>query len=320
MSEIEPAPGEERPLPGPWLALAQEGVRPSCGLLHWQPLPPVELAMAGAVLAAAAGQGAADLAPAWLGPAAITPDTAPALLFLAEPPPDAPAAETLKRLAGQAALVFLLGPAVRWFTASRWARGRRVALHWADLAGHEQLPEQVIASPAIIEVSEKWTTCCGGAAVHDLLLLLVEALCGAKLRQAVQDELCLERVREPATRQRQSLPGSMGQLLPKLAEAVALMEANIEEPLQSEELAELVGMSRRQLERLFKQHLDSVPSRYYLELRLGKARRLLRETRHSLLQIALMCGFSSGSHFSTSYSAVFGVTPRDERQKMLRSG
>jgi transcriptional regulator GlxA family with amidase domain len=89
-------------------------------------------------------------------------------------------------------------------------------------------------------------------------------------------------------------------LQPKLSEAVTLMEANIEEPLSTDDIAGLVGLSRRQLERLFKQYLDSLPSRYYLELRLQRARRLLLDTNYSIVQVGLMCGFSSGSHFSTA--------------------
>ncbi len=99
----------------------------------------------------------------------------------------------------------------------------------------------------------------------------------------------------------------------KVTEAVALMEANLQEPLPTDEIARLVGVSRRQLERLFKQHLDDMPSRYYVELRLVRARRLLRHSGQSILQIALACGFASASHFSNAYRARFGHTPRDER-------
>jgi transcriptional regulator GlxA family with amidase domain len=99
----------------------------------------------------------------------------------------------------------------------------------------------------------------------------------------------------------------------KVTEAVALMEANLHEPLPTDEIARLVGVSRRQLERLFKQYLDDMPSRYYIELRLARARRLLRHSGQSVLQIALACGFASASHFSNAYRARFGRTPRDER-------
>jgi transcriptional regulator GlxA family with amidase domain len=72
-------------------------------------------------------------------------------------------------------------------------------------------------------------------------------------------------------------------------------------------------VSRRQLERLFKQHLGTVPSKYYLELRLSRARQLLQQTSKSIVQIGLACGFSSGPHFSSTYRSHFGITPREER-------
>jgi len=93
------------------------------------------------------------------------------------------------------------------------------------------------------------------------------------------------------------------------------MESNIEEPLAADDIAQLVGLSRRQLERLFKQYLGSLPSRYYLELRLQRSRQLLIETHHSIVQVGLMCGFSSGSHFSTAFGTLFGMTPREQRQR-----
>ncbi|WP_374428872.1 helix-turn-helix domain-containing protein, partial [Ideonella dechloratans] len=121
------------------------------------------------------------------------------------------------------------------------------------------------------------------------------------------------RLRPREERQRLPLAAPLGGGSAKLAEAVALMEANLGEPLPTEEIARLVGVSRRQLERLFKQHLDALPSRWYLELRLDRARDMLRQTHQSILQIALSCGFASGPHFSNAYRARYGHTPREER-------
>jgi AraC-like DNA-binding protein len=104
---------------------------------------------------------------------------------------------------------------------------------------------------------------------------------------------------------------------PKLAEALALMKANFEEPLPGDDIARLVGVSRRQLERLFKQHLDTLPSKHYLEMRLAHARTLLQESSQSILQVGLACGFSSGPHFSSTYRAHFGTTPREERSRRV---
>jgi len=124
-------------------------------------------------------------------------------------------------------------------------------------------------------------------------------------------------VRSKEERQRVALQARFGALQPKLTEAVTLMESNIEEPLSTDDIANLVGISRRQLERLFKQYLGSLPSRYYLELRLQRSRQLLLDTHYSIVQVGLMCGFSSGSHFSTAFGALFGHTPREERQRKL---
>jgi AraC family transcriptional regulator, L-arginine-responsive activator len=213
----------------------------------------------------------------------------------------------------------LVGKAALWFARSPYSHGLRVAVHWNDAVMTSELGDHVVLSPSIIECSGRWTTCSGGFAVIDLALLMLGEFTEPSLVLRVMEGLCLDRLREPGARQRAAADKSLGVLVPKLAEAVALMEANIEETLQTEEIARLIGISRRQLERLFKQHLGLVPSRYYLDIRLRMARKLIRETSQSLLQVALMCGFSTGSHFSTTYTSVFGVTPREERQQFLSS-
>jgi AraC family transcriptional regulator, glycine betaine-responsive activator len=100
---------------------------------------------------------------------------------------------------------------------------------------------------------------------------------------------------------------------PKLISAIELMEANVEEPIDQDTLAGYVGLSRRQLERLFSKHLGRTPAQYYLELRLERARHLLCQTTMPIMAIAFACGFVSASHFSTCYRQMYGKTPRAER-------
>jgi len=95
------------------------------------------------------------------------------------------------------------------------------------------------------------------------------------------------------------------------------MAANIEEPLNIGELADYVGISKRQLERLFKQYLKCTPLQYYTSLRLKSARRLLIQTEKSILDISCACGFSSAAHFSRCYFHMFGLPPRDDRRRLL---
>ena len=210
-----------------------------------------------------------------------------------------------------------VGAGVLWLAESGALNGARAALPWSLYPDVDMRADQALLSPHLYEIDGARITSCGGAASIDFALTLVDLLFGATVQAQVKEILCVDRVRGPDERQRVALQARFGVLQPKLTEAVTLMEANIEEPLSTDDIAQLAGVSRRQLERLFKQYLGSLPSRYYLELRLQRARQLLRDTNYSIVQVGLMCGFSSGSHFSTAFGALFGNTPREERQRKL---
>jgi AraC family transcriptional regulator, L-arginine-responsive activator len=210
-----------------------------------------------------------------------------------------------------------VGAGVLWLAQAGLMGGVRIALPWNLYGDAEDIEQGAILAPNLFEIDGRHLSCCGGGASADFALTLVDALYGANVQAEIKEALCIDKVRGPEERQRVALQARFGALQPKLSEAVTLMEANIEEPLSTDDIAGLVGLSRRQLERLFKQYLGSLPSRYYLELRLQRARQLLLETNHSIVQVGLMCGFSSGSHFSTAFGALFGNTPREERQRKL---
>jgi transcriptional regulator GlxA family with amidase domain len=210
-----------------------------------------------------------------------------------------------------------VGAGVLWLAETGGFTGARIALPWSLYPDADAIAEQALLSPHLYEIDGVRLSCCGGGASIDFALTLVDILFGATVQAQVKEVLCVDRVRGQEERQRIALQARFGVLQPKLTEAVTLMEANIEEPLSTDDIAQLAGVSRRQLERLFKQYLGSLPSRYYLELRLKRARQLLRDTNHSIVQVGLMCGFSSGSHFSTAFGALFGKTPREERQRKL---
>ena len=210
-----------------------------------------------------------------------------------------------------------VGAGVLWLADAGLLGGVRAALPWALYPEVGTNADHAIFTPHLYEVDDNRLTCCGGAASIDFALTLVERIFGATLQAQIKEALCIDRVRGMEERQRVALQARFGALQPKLSEAVTLMEANLEEPLSTDDIAGLVGLSRRQLERLFKQYLGSLPARYYLGLRLQRARQLLLDTNYSIVQVGLMCGFSSGSHFSTAFGALFGNTPREERQRKL---
>lgn len=194
--------------------------------------------------------------------------------------------------------------------------GYRCTIHWENVNSlREQFPKLQVSSSVFVIDRERYT-CSGGVSSIDLMLNLVANLHGHQLVQEISEQFACERVRTEKDTQRAPLQYLIGTSQPKLVDAVSLMEANIEEPLSLDEVAEYVGISRRQLERLFHKYLDCAPSRYYLGLRLYRARLLLLQTSMPIVDIAISCGFATAPHFSKCYSEQYGKPPREERRAL----
>lgn len=191
----------------------------------------------------------------------------------------------------------------------------RCAVHWRLIDEFKERFPQVQATTQLFERDRGRLSSSGSQATVDLFLTLLAEDFGHDIAALVAEDLIAERIRDGSERQRVPLRNRLGSTHPKLTQAVILMESNIEEPLTTDEIARHVCVSRRQLERIFKQYLNSVPSQYYLELRLNKARQMLMQTSKSIIQIGLSCGFSSGPHFSSAYRNCFGITPREDRNQ-----
>ncbi|MEQ8354543.1 MAG: GlxA family transcriptional regulator [Kiloniellaceae bacterium] len=198
--------------------------------------------------------------------------------------------------------------------------GARCTIHWENLAGFcEDFPE-IEVTTELFEIDRNRFTCSGGTAAIDMMLNVIARQHGHELAASVADQFMHERIRDHHDRQRISLPARLGVRHPKLLAVIGTMEQNLEEPLSRSELARGADLSTRQLERLFRKYLNRSPARYYLELRLNKARLLLLQTNMSVIDVALACGFVSASHFSKCYRDFFGRTPRKERGLPLQAG
>ena len=193
----------------------------------------------------------------------------------------------------------LLDGTIAACTGNAWRRCRK-----PSPGGHEHPP--VLHRPQPLHSS-------GGTAPMDMMLHLIGREHGRELSAAISEMFIYERIRNEQDHQRVPLKHMLGTNQPKLQEIVALMEANLEEPIDLDELAVYVNVSRRQLERLFQKYLHCSPSRY-LKLRLIRARQLLKQTSMSIIEVASVCGFVSTPHFSKCYREYFGIPPRDERQ------
>ncbi len=195
--------------------------------------------------------------------------------------------------------------------------GCRCTVHWENIAGlRDQFPELVVTSK-LFEIEHNRYTCAGGSAALDMFLHEISTVQGPELASAIAEQLVCERIREKHDGQRALLTQRIGNCQPKLAEVVTLMEANIEEPMTLGELSLYSGLSRRQLERLFQKYLQCVPSRFYLELRLERARQLLHQTSKPVIDVAKACGFVSAPHFSKCYRDTFGRPPSNDRNRAI---
>jgi len=194
--------------------------------------------------------------------------------------------------------------------------GKKATIHWENSDSFTEEFDEVELTKSVFVLDGKRMTTAGGTSSIDLMLKLIANDHGEDLANAVADQLIYSSIRTDQDSQRLSVPTRIGVRHPKLSTVIQMMEANIEEPISPSILAKDVGMSTRQLERLFRRYLNRSPKRYYMELRLQKARNLLMQTDMSVINVALACGFASPSHFSKCYRAHYDTTPYRERGSM----
>ena len=191
--------------------------------------------------------------------------------------------------------------------------GKRATIHWENQDSFLEEFEDVKLTKSVFVMDGNRMSTAGGTASIDLMLKIIAQDHGEDVANTVADQLIYSSIRTDQDTQRLSIPTRIGVRHPKLSQVIQMMEGKIEDPISPAQLATDVGMSTRQLERLFRRYLNRSPKRYYMELRLQKARNLLMQTDMSVINVALACGFASPSHFSKCYRAHYQTTPYRER-------
>ena len=190
--------------------------------------------------------------------------------------------------------------------------GKRVTTHWEYVDALTETLPQVSVQDTIYSVDGRVFTCAGGASSMDLMLHLIGEDYGPSVLEWVAEQMVYTAPREHSHAQRLSLPARIGRGNRKLETAIETMRDNIEDPLKLTDLADNVGVSVRQLERLFLSFLNTSPSKFYMDTRLERARHLLRQTNMSITEISILCGFASLTHFSRAYRKVYNIAPSKE--------
>lgn len=219
----------------------------------------------------------------------------------------------LRRVARRGVVIGALCTGAHALARAGLLDGRRATIHWENQDGFLEDFTEVDLTRSIFVIDGNRLTAAGGTAAIDMMLTLIADDHGKDLANAVADQLIYTSIRTDRDVQRLSTPTRIGVRHPRLSRVIERMEASIEDPLSPADLAAEVGMSTRQLERLFRRYLNRSPKRYFMELRLARARNLLMQTDLSVINVALACGFASPSHFSKCYRAQYGTTPYRER-------
>ena len=224
-----------------------------------------------------------------------------------------PLLDKLRRLAAHGATMGGLCTAPYLLARAGLLENVRCTIHWENLSGFQEEFPHIDITSELFEIDHNRLTCAGGTASLDMMLTIIAEQCGYGVSTMVADMVMHHRIRDGHERQRMDLRVRLGISNPKLLAVIQIMEDNLESPLSCSHLAKDVGLSTRQLERLFHKYLKRPPTRYYLGLRLERARFLLTQTSMPVLTVALACGFVSASHFSKCFREYFGRTPSEER-------
>ena len=192
----------------------------------------------------------------------------------------------------------------------------QAAIHWQF---HDQFIEEfpkAHLSRSVFVADAPFITASGGTAAADLMLHLIAEKHGDDLATGVADQMVYNAVRDAGAEQRVSVQSRIGARNAHLAGAIRIMETSIEEQVSPSDIASELGISTRQLERLFGRYLNCSPKKYLIELRLQKAQRLLVQTELSVTEVAMACGFNSSGHFSRAYRAQFGISPMGQKSRI----
>lgn len=191
---------------------------------------------------------------------------------------------------------------------------RAVATHWSWAPGFQERYPDVPVVEQLFTPGDSILTCAGGMAGVDLMLRLITDQHGEGLAAEVADQIIHQPIRPATAPQRRTLGQATDAFPPILRQAIALIEANITDPLPVPEIAQTLGVSQRQLERLFHKGLGCSVVQFGTLVRLQHARVLLIATKLTVREIATATGFNALSHFASAFRKCFDRRPSDYRQ------
>lgn len=190
-------------------------------------------------------------------------------------------------------------------------------IHWEQRDSFQERFPGITLSDRPFVIDNNRLTSAGGTSAIDLLLALIADQIGTDLARATAERMLYSSIHRLQMNSSVTAPGRLGDKNPRMRQAVALMEAQLEEPLRTTSIARQLSISTRQLERLFSKSLGVSPKRHLIDMRLDRSHRLLLQTDMPVTEAAMASGFQSASSFSKAFRRRFGLSPHQVRRSAL---
>jgi transcriptional regulator GlxA family with amidase domain len=185
----------------------------------------------------------------------------------------------------------------------------RTCVSWLHYqAFRQRFPDHEVRADRLFNLDRSRGSCAGGSSAADMAASIVRRHISREAETNALEVLQIEKARSASDIQPRR-PLAIESHDPRLKAALIIMENHIEDTISIPELAALVGLSRRQLERLFMEKTKCSPALVYTRVRLERAKHLLMQTRAPMIEIAIEVGFENASHFSRLFRKTYGQPP-----------
>lgn len=190
---------------------------------------------------------------------------------------------------------------------------RRFTVHWQHIEALEELSSDLLVEQRLFVIDRDRYTSAGGVAALDMMLAIIASEHGTVFAHAVSDWFIHTQIRVANEPMRATLAEQFNIKHPALVAATDLMMSHLADPLDERQIADLSGLSSRQLQRLFHEQIGESMMQFYRRIRLEKANEILQQSTLPITEVAIAAGFTSLSHFSRVFRQHFNVTPRRRR-------
>lgn len=196
--------------------------------------------------------------------------------------------------------------------------GHTATCHWTGMASLREFSATCRIVEQLYVIDRNRSTCAGQAASLDYSMTMLRMMCGDALYNLVCNELIYAAPRPAEIRQREIVNGQPFMVNPVLSRAQRIMQESVEEPMEMAAVASRCGVSVRELQYLFKRHLNTSPKKIYMALRLQQAKELLLYSSMSIRETGIACGFASPSAYYRAFRAVYGKSPQEYRSDFAK--